>query len=91
MELTNDIKIGNMDVLAFTWMTAHADTLGVVLCQDRITKLYMAYIGVADGVDETLDVIKIAENGAKLNYEQMASFFPKIAAGFWRDQYKYNS
>lgn len=49
-----------------TWFaTGHGHCIGIVLCEDEVTKEKKAYISVVSGEDEEADTQDIKENGAK--------------------------
>lgn len=52
-------------------------TMGVVAIETRLGG-WKAYIGIAGGIDQAVDLERIAENGNKLQRPHAEAFFPQF-------------
>ena len=56
-----------MKLLKDTWFAelGSYQVIGIILCEDNVTKKKTAYIGTASGNDKDLDISRIKSMGAK--------------------------
>jgi hypothetical protein len=76
----------NVEVVNFHWRSSR-DTYGFVLLFNKYTDQYDGRFGIAYGIREDLDVVSIAEHGAKLFLEEVKAFFPDV--DIEKDNYKH--
>ena len=62
---------------AVEWRSGR-DTVGIVLRYDSMVEKYIAFIGVAKGLDENADIEYIYGYGAKLTFREAVAFFPYL-------------
>ena len=58
-----------MKVLESLWFANSTGTVGIVIGEDEMTKKRKAYIGVAEGITEELDINSISQLGSPLSLE----------------------
>lgn len=66
----------NFEIVDNIWWSSLSEQIGAVLI--RTFKGYKAYMGTsATGISQSMDCQIIAQNGAKVTYEQAKGMFPQ--------------
>jgi len=64
-----------MEITDVRWVTSGFTTIGFVAGIDAVTKEKKIYAGVGNGISANDDIKHIAENGSKVNAQDMLNFF----------------
>lgn len=67
-------------VISATWFHCQTDVIGIVICEDTISKERRAYIGAGGGVSEAADIKRILNWGSKVRPEMLENLLTQLTA-----------
>ncbi len=56
-----------MKIIETFWFTGGIGTVGIVVCENEVTRKRKAYIGIASGLCEQVDTESIMHHGSKVS------------------------
>lgn len=72
-----DIQVNNVKIIGWCWFNGR-NAIGLIYCEDVVTKENKAYIGVGEGKDEAADLVNILSWGTKFPLEEAKKLVTKL-------------